>query len=193
MTKQAKKAPSLSSSKEKLKKNADLLPAKDPAEPAKDPIKVQVIEDPAEPAKDPGIGALVDQIKATGVLKNVFCNGFDFALIRTKRSRLSIDERAMLEDPLNRLEVKILEMLPEYIRKQAEKGGPIIDLTAAVIMIVWAKNQELKALTPKDPVKPAKDPGKGPVIDDPVKPAKDPADPASVHFDPTASIDEKKQ
>lgn len=169
MKKVATTALSLSSSKVGLKKHKALLPdkpgsqkpAKEPVitgkEPAPGPIK---LEEPAEPA--PEITALVEQIKATGVLKNVFCNGFNFVLVRTKKSPLNADEKLMLEEPLNKIEVKLLEMLPEFIRKQADKGGPIIDLAAAVVMIVWAKNQEANALKKKEPEKPAEEPGKPP-------------------------------
>ena len=168
MATKAKTAPLLSSNKDNLKKNAELLP-------------VKPVDKPVEPVKpvnqDPEIKALVEQIKATGFLKNIFCNGFDFVLIRTNKSRLSVDEKVMLEDPLNRLEVKLLEMLPEMIRKQADKGGPIIELIAAVGMITWTKSQELKAKQP-------------PAQDKPVEPVK-PAGPASP-FNPTAIIPEEK-
>lgn len=172
MMKKAKAAPLLSSNKSNLKKNAALLPVK----PVKEPMP-PVPEKPVKPeekplGQEPEIAALVNQIKATGVVKNVFCNGFDFVLTRTKKTRLTVDEKVMLEDPLNKIEIKILEMLPEFIRKQADKGGPVIDLLAAVIMISWAKNQEAKASGPREPVKPVDKP----VPPVPVKPV-NPIDP----------------
>lgn len=173
MKKSTTTALSLSSSKVGLKKHKALLPDKPGSQkPAKEPVITgkepasgkAALEESANNRQKPDqeINALVEQIKATGVLKNVFCNGFNFVLVRTKKSPLNADEKSMLEEPLNKIEVKLLEMLPEFIRKQADKGGPIIDLAAAVVMIIWAKNQEANALKGKEPAKPAEEPGKPP-------------------------------
>jgi hypothetical protein len=169
MQKKPKVAPLLSSSKDKIKDNAGLLPdkpVKDPVlPPPEDPVQGRIrLEEKQE------ITALVEQIKSTGVVKNVFCNAYDFIRSRAKRPRLTVDAKIMLEDPLNKIEVKILEMLPEYIRKQADKGGPVIDLIAAVIMIELATSQELQGAKPREPVKDRVDPVKKEPVKDPIKP-----------------------
>ena len=155
MEKKAKTAQSLSSNKKKLEETAALLPeksVKDTVSPGPENLEKK-ISSPEE------ITGLVDQIKATGALKNIYCNLLNFGLTRSKRSALTSEQMAMVEDPLNRIEVKILEWLPEYIRKHADKGGPGIDLLVATGMIIWAKNQEVKSKKPVEkPVTPVEKP-----------------------------------
>jgi len=169
-------APSLSSSKIGLKKHKALLPAQpaqEPANPGPGPAPAKPAPEPdKEPENAQEIQVLLEQIKASGLLRKIGLKAYDFLNKRRKQRPLSDEEKEMLKEPFDDCEAKILEMLPEIIRKRIEKSGPLLDLLCAVAIIEVTRKMEAPAQPAQEPA----NPGPGPA---PAKPAPEPekADP----------------
>lgn len=156
--------------KEKILKGKANLPENDPglgglgAKPGEIPLKPREIK-PKIP--------IIQEIKPTGILKNISYAGINFALARKKAMILQEDERQLLGDPLDRLEVEIIRVLPDYLKDQLLKSGPfsgpLLEIGMTAMLIIDRR---------KKPAEPKKDPAKDISVDLPAKEEKvDPAKP----------------
>jgi hypothetical protein len=120
--------------KEKILKSKANLPP-----PVIDPLKPPGLGK-QEPGPGEVIPPVISEIKPIGILKNLSYAGLNFFLARKKTPLLQEDERQMLGDPLDRLEIEILRILPDYLKEQFLKsgpfGGPILEIVLAGKVIV---------------------------------------------------------
>jgi hypothetical protein len=143
--------------KEAILKDKDNLPQK-----VLKPEEKVLKEKPEELEVKPKV---IEEIKPTGDLKRLAYSGLNFILTRKKDSLLQDDEKQMLAEPLDRLEVEILKILPDWLREQYKKSGPFagpaLEVGVAVLIIMNRRRKPEEPLKPTEPAPDKKEPSPG--------------------------------
>ena len=134
----SKKTIPLRSSKQAMLKDKANLPE----------VPLEVKPDKTE-VKPPDAGPevkldLTKLIPPTGTIRALGCNGFGLFLRAKKRLPLTQEQYGLLGEPLDKVEAEAIKLLPDWLKDQVEKNGPLAGAlieVSALAVIIWKLNK----------------------------------------------------
>ncbi len=116
---------------------------------------------------------LTKLIPPTGTIRALGCNGFNLLLRAKKRLPLTQEQYKLLGEPLDKVEAEAIKLLPDWLKDQVEKNGPLAGAlieVSALAIVIWKLNKLPEVTLEVKPDKPeVKPPDAGPGVTPEVK------------------------